>query len=71
MAEGAGAASSVSLGMAVFGGMLVGTIGMTLLTPVYFLVIQGIAEKFGGPPEFKELPDEAKEESDPAPDPSV
>jgi len=71
IASGAGAASRVSLGMAVFGGMLVGTIGMTLLTPVYFLVIQGIAEKFGGPPEFKELPDEAKDGGDPGGDPPV
>jgi len=31
--------------------MLVGTVGMVLLTPVYYKVIQGIAEKFGGPPE--------------------
>ncbi len=51
VASGAGAASRVSLGTAVFGGMLVGTIGMVLLTPVYYKVIQGIAEKFGGPPE--------------------
>jgi hydrophobic/amphiphilic exporter-1 (mainly G- bacteria), HAE1 family len=51
IAKGAGAASRVSLGSAVFGGMLVGIIGMVLLTPVYYLVIQGIAEKFGGPPE--------------------
>jgi hydrophobic/amphiphilic exporter-1 (mainly G- bacteria), HAE1 family len=51
IASGAGAASRVSLGAAVFGGMLVGTIGMVLLTPVYFKVIQGTAEKFGGPPE--------------------
>jgi HAE1 family hydrophobic/amphiphilic exporter-1 len=53
IASGAGAASRVSLGSAVFGGMLVGIIGMVLLTPVYYLVIQNIAEKFGGPPEFK------------------
>jgi HAE1 family hydrophobic/amphiphilic exporter-1 len=51
IATGAGAASRVSLGTAVFGGMLVGIVGMVLLTPVYFLVIQGIAERFGGPPE--------------------
>jgi len=59
IATGAGAASRVSLGSAVFGGMLVGIIGMVLLTPVYFLVIQGIAEKFGGPPEFKTPVEEA------------
>ncbi len=54
VASGAGAASRVSLGMAVFGGMLVGVIGMVLLTPVYFLVIQKISEKFGGGPNFNE-----------------
>ncbi|MEN8007422.1 MAG: multidrug efflux RND transporter permease subunit [Candidatus Krumholzibacteriota bacterium] len=58
LASGAGAASRVSLGSAVFGGMIVGTLGMVMLTPVYYLVIQGIAEKFGGPPEFKALPEE-------------
>jgi len=51
VATGAGAASRVSLGSAVFGGMLVGIIGMIMLTPVYYLVIQRIAERFGGPPE--------------------
>ena len=51
IATGAGAASRVSLGSAVFGGMLVGIVGMVLLTPVYYLVIQRIAEKFGGPPD--------------------
>jgi HAE1 family hydrophobic/amphiphilic exporter-1 len=51
VATGAGAASRVSLGAAVFGGMLVGIIGMIFLTPVYYLVIQRMAEKFGGPPE--------------------
>jgi len=50
IASGAGAASRVSLGTAVFGGMLVGIIGMVLLTPVYYLVIQRISEKFGGAP---------------------
>jgi HAE1 family hydrophobic/amphiphilic exporter-1 len=43
-ASGAGAASRVSLGTAVFGGMLIGVSGMVLLTPVFYLVIQRIAE---------------------------
>ena len=51
VATGAGAASRVSLGTAVFGGMVVGIIGMVLLTPVYYFVIQSMAERFGGPPE--------------------
>ncbi|PID78536.1 hydrophobe/amphiphile efflux-1 family RND transporter [bacterium DOLZORAL124_64_63] len=50
VATGAGAASRVSLGSAVFGGMLVGIIGMVLLTPVYYKVIQTLAEKSGGAP---------------------
>jgi HAE1 family hydrophobic/amphiphilic exporter-1 len=48
IAKGAGAASRVSLGSAVFGGMLVGIIGMVLLTPVYYKVIQGLAAGRGG-----------------------
>ena len=75
IASGAGAASRVSLGSAVFGGMLVGTIGMVLLTPVYFLVIQRTAEKFGGPPEFKTLPEGADGDPEtgepPAPEPTA
>jgi HAE1 family hydrophobic/amphiphilic exporter-1 len=50
VASGAGAASRVSLGTAVFGGMLVGIVGMVLLTPVYYLVIQKLAERSGGAP---------------------
>ncbi len=61
MATGAGAASRVSLGTAVFGGMLVGIIGMVLLTPVYYLVIQNLTEKFGGPPEVTQPTDEPGE----------
>ena len=57
VASGAGAASRVSLGTAVFGGMLVGIVGMVLLTPVYYLVIQGLAERFGGPPTPLPAPD--------------
>jgi len=67
IATGAGAASRVSLGSAVFGGMLVGIVGMVLLTPVYYQVIQGIAERFGGPPEFKALPEDS-EGGEPGPD---
>jgi HAE1 family hydrophobic/amphiphilic exporter-1 len=59
VASGAGAASRVSLGSAVFGGMVVGIVGMVLLTPVYYKVIQGIAEKAGS----------ASPVRDPAPDP--
>jgi HAE1 family hydrophobic/amphiphilic exporter-1 len=50
IASGAGAESRKSLGTAVFGGMLVGTLVGLFLTPVLYLVIQRMAEKFGGPP---------------------
>lgn len=69
IASGAGAASRVSLGTAVFGGMLVGIIGMVLLTPVYYLVIQNLAEKFGGPPEALtkiETEDRVPDDNEPA-----
>ena len=61
VASGAGAASRVSLGTAVFGGMLVGIVGMVLLTPVYYLVIQGLAERFGGPPTPPPAADDGEE----------
>jgi len=60
IASGAGAESRKSLGTAVFGGMLVGTLVGLFLTPVLYLVIQRMAEKFGGPPAIlaeKGLPD--------------
>jgi HAE1 family hydrophobic/amphiphilic exporter-1 len=48
IASGAGAESRKSLGTAVFGGMLIGTLVGLFLTPVLFLVIQRMAERFGG-----------------------
>jgi HAE1 family hydrophobic/amphiphilic exporter-1 len=42
-ASGAGAQSRVSLGTAVFGGMLIGITGMVFFTPVFYLVIQRLA----------------------------
>ena len=47
-ATGAGAASRVSLGTAVFGGMLVAAIGGTLLIPAFYVVIQRVLEFFTG-----------------------
>ena len=55
IASGAGAASRVSLGMAVFGGTIMAAITGTLLVPVFFTMVQGIREKVHGgrtpPPE--------------------
>ena len=48
VATGAGAASRRSLGTAVFGGMLLSTILTFLLTPVLFVVLQRLREKFRG-----------------------
>jgi hydrophobic/amphiphilic exporter-1 (mainly G- bacteria), HAE1 family len=59
IASGAGAASRVSLGTAVFGGMLVGTLVGLFLTPTLYLVFQSMAEKFSGKTEDKELAETA------------
>ena len=45
-ATGAGAASRQSLGTAVFGGMVMSTILTFLLTPVLFVVLERLKEKF-------------------------
>jgi hydrophobe/amphiphile efflux-1 (HAE1) family protein len=44
LSSGAGAASRVSLGTAVFGGMLIGTILGVLVVPAFYVVFQGISE---------------------------
>ncbi len=48
VATGAGAASRVSLGSAVFGGMIVAAIGGTLLVPMFYAVVQRLIEFRGG-----------------------
>lgn len=48
IAIGAGAASRRSLGTAVFGGMLVGEVLGTIMTPMLFVAIQWLREKVGG-----------------------
>ena len=47
-ATGAGAASRVSLGTAVFGGMLVAAVGGTLLIPAFYAAVQKVIEVFCG-----------------------
>ena len=49
-ATGAGAASRVSIGIAVFGGMLAATVIGTLLIPVLYYVVQSIRERVKGAP---------------------
>ena len=51
IATGAGAASKVSVGITVFGGMLAATILTTLAVPAFYVLVQGLAERLsGGPP---------------------
>ena len=55
IASGAGAASRVSLGLAIFGGTLMAAIGGTILVPIFFKLIQTARERVHGgrtlPPE--------------------
>ena len=44
LSSGAGAASRVSLGTAVFGGMLIGTILGVFVVPSFYVVFQGLSE---------------------------
>lgn len=46
IASGAGAASRHSLGFAVFGGMILSTAVGTVLTPVFFVMMQSLRERF-------------------------
>ena len=48
IASGAGAQSRVSLGTAVFGGMLLATIGGLVVTPFLYFIVQSFSDKIGG-----------------------
>jgi len=48
LASGAGAASRVSIGITVFGGMLMATVIGTLLIPVFYYAVQSLREKLHG-----------------------
>ena len=50
LASGAGAASKVSVGITVFGGMIFATVLTTLAVPAFYVLIQGLSERFGGSP---------------------
>jgi len=50
LASGAGAASKVSVGITVFGGMVCATVFTTLAVPAFYVLIQGLSERFGGAP---------------------
>lgn len=63
IAIGAGAASRRSLGTAIFGGMIVGEIVGTIMTPMFYVAIQWLREKVGGwrPPVQPTPPQESPE----------
>jgi cytochrome c oxidase assembly factor CtaG len=50
LASGAGAASKMSVGITVFGGMIAATVLTTLAVPAFYVLIQGLSERFGGSP---------------------
>jgi len=56
LASGAGAASKVSVGITVFSGMLAATVFTTLAVPAFYVLIQGLSERFGGAPPATPLP---------------
>ncbi|MEN9728413.1 MAG: hypothetical protein RL434_2779 [Pseudomonadota bacterium] len=48
LATGPGAASKFSVGLTVFGGMLAATVLTTLAVPAFYVLIQGLSERFSG-----------------------
>jgi hydrophobe/amphiphile efflux-1 (HAE1) family protein len=50
LASGAGAAARITLGLSVFGGMLMATMLAIFMVPVLYYLVQGIAEKISGKP---------------------
>ena len=50
IASGAGAASKGAVGTTVFGGMIAATVLTALAVPAFYVLIQGIAERFGRRP---------------------
>jgi HAE1 family hydrophobic/amphiphilic exporter-1 len=63
VASGAGANSRVSLGTAVFGGMLVGTFAGVFVIPLLYYVVQTVNEKYGGKTTTEAAPAPAGSES--------
>jgi multidrug efflux pump len=50
IASGAGAASKAAVGTTVFGGMIAATVLTSLAVPAFYVLIQGLAERFGTAP---------------------
>ncbi|MEM9418202.1 MAG: multidrug efflux RND transporter permease subunit [Planctomycetota bacterium] len=70
IATGAGASSRRSLGTAVFFGMLLATIVGVIFVPVFFYIIQTMAEKVKPPKKSADAAPPAPASESPAPDPA-
>ena len=66
IATGAGAASRVSLGTAVFGGMLLATVGGLIITPYLYYMVARFSEKKGGEQPPAEPPPDTPDPAGPA-----
>ncbi|MFC3116536.1 efflux RND transporter permease subunit [Cellvibrio fontiphilus] len=67
LASGAGAGARITLGLTVFGGMLVATLLAIFMVPLLYCLVQGLAERLSGTPRAK--PDEKPANSQRAPSP--
>ncbi|MBI5521547.1 MAG: multidrug efflux RND transporter permease subunit [Desulfarculus sp.] len=67
-ASGAGAASQRAVGTAVFGGMIASTVLAVLIVPVFFVVIQGLSERYLGQGPAAQPPSGPEQAQPPAPD---
>ncbi|NDY96950.1 multidrug efflux RND transporter permease subunit [Wenzhouxiangella limi] len=65
-ATGAGAASRVSLGVTVMSGMIAAMVLVTLMTPMLYVVVQAMRERFGSSPKGSAEPNPAEPEQKPA-----
>jgi len=65
MATGAGAASRVSLGVTVMSGMIAAMVMVTLMTPILYVIIQSMRERFGSSPAASGQPELKRQEHDP------
>jgi HAE1 family hydrophobic/amphiphilic exporter-1/multidrug efflux pump len=52
-ATGAGANARASIGTAVFGGMIMASVVGIFFIPMLYVLVQGIAERFSGPPKVE------------------
>jgi HAE1 family hydrophobic/amphiphilic exporter-1 len=61
-ATGAGAGSRQSLGIAVFGGMLIATFLSLFVVPILYIVIKTTSERFNKQNRYQQLPANSSED---------